>query len=625
MKRIFTLFLFGTSFLLEAQLTLPLAPGSYSINRQNQMEVMGSRSIIWAEDFANGIPASWINNETGGIAHWEYRGISTDPNLEIGSRGTCFPVGETGEPIFSPTQTNGFVIFDSNWWDNPDNPCTTENIGTGPAPGPHLATLTTPSIDLSGHFGVALVFNQYMKSYTAGTRVELSVGGGLWQTVFTNPASPNPTMANAVQFVQISSLAGGQSDVRIRFVFEGLYYFWQLDDISIIDTYANDLEIRNSTYGNFDITDLSHPTGYEFLEYSKYPDEMAPMLKFSTQCENLGYAQQNDCKLNVKVLDINNAVLHSSQSTEGLPIPSGTSLELRAGNFQMPSTLGNYRVTFETSQTESEEFDFNNRDTAFFNINDVQYARDHYYTSAIYLGSPEYGSTQYEIGNVYLVNADNMSCHSINVGVGIGSSTPATIYGALYTFDISESLNATLVATTAPVDITPAMFNSFGDQILTTLTFDTPVPVQNGTAYFVAVGSAQGPDFFVCAMSGDAEEYTAFAKFFPADWFILDRIPMVRMNFGFYNGVETNIQSASTIAVFPNPTKEQLHIPMTDWMNCKMEMTVTDQMGKLVYSYSTKNNQEKQMSINTASFAKGMYVLTLKSDSRMLHTKFVVE
>jgi hypothetical protein len=74
------------------------------------------------------------NTESSGIAAWEYRGPLTTPNNEEGSRGSCIAEGTTGAVLLSETWSNGFVIFDSNWWDNPDNPCTDENFGTGPAP-----------------------------------------------------------------------------------------------------------------------------------------------------------------------------------------------------------------------------------------------------------------------------------------------------------------------------------------------------------------------------------------------------------------------------------------------------------------------------------------------------------
>ena len=67
--------------------------------------------------------------------------------------------------------------------------------------------------------------------------------------------------------------------------------------------------------------------------------------------------------------------------------------------------------------------------------------------------------------------------------------------------------------------------------------------MEEGVSYFVAVGSEQGPEFFVCALSGDALEFTALVKYFPNNWYSVDRIPIVRMNFGPFDGVAQRTES----------------------------------------------------------------------------------
>ena len=224
-----------------------------------------NRDIIWHEDFANGIPANWQNTEAGGIAVWEYRGPETTPNNEVGSRGSCQIQGVPGQQILSNTWQNGFIIFDSNYWDNDSLPCSEENFGTGEAPGPHIATLTTAPIDLTNYGNVALSFRHYLNQYTGNARIEITNDGVNWYPIYTAPSTPNPTMPNDSVVIQISPLAGFQSLVQFRFIFEGMYYYWQIDDIQIIETHIHDVTISGCDYGAFDLTDPSHPTGYEYL------------------------------------------------------------------------------------------------------------------------------------------------------------------------------------------------------------------------------------------------------------------------------------------------------------------------------------------------------------------------
>jgi hypothetical protein len=598
------------------------APGSYALDPRDAAAQGQNRDVIWEEDFATGFNG-WTSFATGGVAAWEYRGTATLPNNEVGSRGSCV-LANLGEPILSPTAANGFVIFDSNWWDNPDLPCADENIGTGPAPGPHFTTLTSPVIDLSAYGSVAIQFNQYLKTLDATTRVEVSTDGFSWWPVYTNPAIPNPTSLNDVHVIQISNYVAFQPSVRIRFVFDGLYYFWQLDDIKIIDTYSNDLEMTSYNYGDFNLNDPTHPTGYEFMQYSKYPTSMVPNLKFSATAINQGSILQTDCRLHVDVIQAaDDAIIHETTSIEGLIAYAGESVALRAGNYQMEPVIGEYQLAYEITQFETDEAPLNNRDTTYFYINDVQYARDRIFASAVYLGTPDYADIEYELGNVFLVTAEDLTCHSLTVGVGIGSSTPATIQGRLYRFDIQNGVEAQLVGVSQTVELTSAMLNGYGDQILTNLVFDTPIQVYAGQAYFAAVASADGVDNFVCAMSGGAEEGNALVRYFPQDWFYLDMLPMVRMNFGAFNTVETYEPNVLEVTAYPNPADERVQISLPTAINSKLTAYWYNAMGQLVRSEPFITDQHSTYTSSMNAMPSGIYRVIIEGNRERYHAQIV--
>jgi hypothetical protein len=598
------------------------APGTYALDSRDAAVQGQNREVIWEEDFASGFNG-WTSFAAGGVADWEYRGPATLPNNEVGSRGSCV-LDNLGEPILSPTAANGFMIFDSNWWDNPNLPCADENIGTGPAPGPHFTTLTSPVIDLTAYGSVALQFNQYLKTLEATARVEVSTDGFTWWPVYTNPAIPNPTPLNDVHVIQISNYVAFQPSVRIRFVFDGLYYFWQLDDVKIVDTYSNDLELTSFNYGDFNLTDPTHPTGYEFMQYSKYPTSMAPSLKFSATAVNQGSTIQTDCRLHVDVINAaSGTVIHEAVSTEGTFANVGEPVALRAGNYQMDPILGEYKLAFEATQLETDEEPLNNRDTTYFYIDDVQYARDRIFASAVYLGTPDYADVEYELGNVFLVTAEDLTCHSITVGVGIGSSTPATIEGRLYRFDIQNGVEADLLGVSQPVQLTSSMLNSYGDQILTNLVFDSPIQVYAGEAYFVAVASTDGVDNFVCAMSGNAEEGTALVRYFPQDWFYLDMLPMVRMNFAAFNTVENSTPVMQQLQAFPNPATDGVTITLPVSVNTEMTASWYDVTGQLVRMERVTANQHTPYTPSLTTLAPGLYRIILSDNTNRYQAQVV--
>lgn len=615
------LFLLASLTCCTAQSGLNPAPGTYALDSRAQTEYLAGRQIIWAEDFANGLASGWTSSAQGNVASWEFRGPATVPNLETGSRGSC-AVGNEGAPILSPTAANGFIIFDSNWWDNPNLPCSEDNFGTGPAPGPHYATLTSPVINLSAYSSVALQFNQYLKILSGETRIEVTTDDINWYTVYVNPDLPNPTAPNDVRLIQISNYAAFQPAVRIRFVFDAQYYFWQLDDVKIVETATNDLEIASFNYGDFDLLNPTHPTGYEYMQYSKYPLSMPPNLKFSAIAVNQGGGVQTDCRLKVDVLSAPNGnVLHQAMSSEGFFMYPSDQIELRAGNYQMEPIAGEYNLAFEVDQSEQDESPLNNRDTVYFYINDVQYARDRIFASAVYLGTPDLADIAYELGNVFLITAPDQSCHSITVGIGIGSSTPATIVGRLYRFNLEGGVEADLLGETAPVQIDPSMFNGYGDQILTNLTFATPIELFDGEAYFVAVASDNGVDNFVCAMAGNAEEGTALVRYFPEDWYYLDMLPMVRMNFGAFNTVENSTALVQQLQVFPNPATDAVTITVPVSVNTQLTASWYDVTGQLVRSERVTANQHTPYTSSLTALAPGLYRIILSDHTNHYQTQ----
>jgi Secretion system C-terminal sorting domain len=618
MRLTLTLFILGLTAPIWAQINnLQPAGTIVSLAPRHHATVGANRDILFQENFAGGIPADWDNEESGGVAEWQYRGMNSTPNLEVGTQGSCLPDGVIGEPIQSPTAGNGFVIFDSNWWDNPDLPCTEANFGSGPGPGPHYATLTSPTIDLTNQYGVALQFYQYYKSFDAHASVELSSDGGFsWFEIYNNDLATNPTDVNDMVQIPIGQMVGGLSEVKFRFVFNGLYYFWQLDDVAIITIPLYDMSIGQPHYGDFDLEDPAHPTGFEFMEYSRYPIQMAPLLKFSATAYNDGIYENPDVRLNVEITDASDVVIHSAQSDEGFYVFPGTPQEVRAGSFQMPATLGEYHVHQFITGINEESDPYNQHDSTFFQIHEVQYARDRQFASSVYFPSEEFNEVPYEIGNVFLNTADDMTLYSLSVGLGVGTTTPTTVYGALYEIDLTTDLITTLIATTPAINVTNDMLNGYADQILTTLTFDSPIALENGKAYLAMAGSDDGGNHMVCALAGDAPEYTSWVHFLPNEWRLVSMIPMVRMNFGEFDNV-AEIPSNAALQIFPNPAKGAATI-MTEQSFGYFTAILFDQTGREIRKYTLTGRNHV---IDLSGIPTGLYAVQTPYGS----AKLVVE
>ena len=617
MRSFLTLGLLLFSIYVEGQF-LP-APGTY-VHSRNTSNNSNRETVIWSEDFANGIPNTWNNSGAPSLAVWEYRGPSTNPNQMVGSRGSCLPDGNIGEPIASTTSANGFVIFDSNYWDNDANPCTVENFGTGQAPGPHLSYLTTAPINLTGFANVVLEFEQYIRYYLGNTGVEISIANGPWEVLYTNILDQGITTENTQTIrMPLPIAAGNQSNVRLRFVYDGLYYFWQIDDIRILQGYANDLLIEKSSYGDFDFNNPDHTTGFEMMEYTQYPSAFAPLLHLKSNVFNLGTNSQNNIALNARVFNNNSGSLVFESTSTTLPsLAPGEDSVLVAGEFQMDPIVSNYSVYFTSLQSEIDESTDNNLDTLQFDITPVTYARDENTLGSMFIPSEAYSDAPFEMGAVYLLPS-GQQLHSVSVAIGEGTTLPSSVYATIFPFSLSTGIGGA-IATTQDYAITEADINVFGGASMKVLSFDSPVFLSQGL-YLVAVGSSSSAFQAVIGLSGKSEDLSAWVRFNNSntDLFYLTRTPMIRMNFGVVSEI-TEQPFGRSFHCFPNPANESISIVLGGNESAVVELF--DQTGRLLRSQKTTALSGK-IEMNIAECSPGIYTVRVTESNRTSSQIFI--
>jgi hypothetical protein len=604
MRSFLTLALILFSIYVEGQFLS--APGTY-IHARNASNPADREIYIWSEDFADGIPTTWNNSGAPTLAVWEYRGPSTNPNQLVGSRGSCLPDGNVGEAMTSSTASNGFVIFDSNYWDNNLNPCTVDNFGTGQAPGPHLSYLTTPSINLSGFPNSVLEFEQYIRYYLGNTRVEISIANGPWEVLYTNILEQGITTANTQTVrMPLPASAGNQSNVQLRFVYDGLYYFWQLDDIRIVQGYANDLIIENSSYGDFDLNNPDHTTGFEMMEYTQYPSAFAPLVHLESNVFNLGTNVQTNVALNARIINDNSGVLiFESNSPILADLSSGADSVLVAGEFQIDPTVSHYSAYFNSLQTETDENILNQIEWLQFDVTPVTYARDENSLGSMFLPSEAYADAPYEMGAVYLLPSSGQQLHSVSVAIGEGTTLPSSVYATVFPFSLATGIGAA-IATTQDFAITEADINAFGGASMKVLSFDTPLNLSQGL-YLVAVGSPNSAFQAVIGLSGKSEDLSAWVRFNNSnnDLFYLTRTPMIRMNFGVVSDV-TEQSFGQSFQVYPNPASESLSILLNEKELALIE--IFDQTGRRIRSQKS-NTEVLKIEMNVSDFSAGIYTV----------------
>ena len=445
MKQLLSLVLIGLTSLYAQNRSAPnLRNSTYSDFTESQSNVnSGPETVVWSETFANGIPAGWstsgtANGTSNANAVWAYRGPNTTPSNSVGSRGGyAGPVGTGQLPILSPTASNGFVIFDSDFLDN--NGIAGNFCGTGAlACAPHYSALTTSSINLQQNSNVELRFNQYYRRFgTVATYVDISTNGGVtWSnTVTINSALAinAATARNSLVTVNISQFAANQSNVKLRFRFDGGYYFWQVDDIEIVSIpkfrlTKEPIVVTNKVDGKssaFSFSQSNECNGVVSLR------QVSP-LQLSGNVKNTGTNVLPNLKLQVKVFRNNqvDTILYSS-----------TQSSLAANNIAAFNINSGYTATdtgvYALQYTIISDSATTKLDSLWFQLTKNQIG-SHFNVNSNSIGT-SYNSTQWGTGSwvsqVFNLSTDTLvgiripllvSTAASTINIQIGSNTPVT-------------------------------------------------------------------------------------------------------------------------------------------------------------------------------------------------------
>lgn len=486
-------------------------------------QVFGTPIIEWT--FADGIPESWNNESADGISQWEYRGPNTEPSNDVASRGSC---GGSSNVLNSETLSDGFIIFDSNYWDDDGASCGA-NIGGGLAPGPHLARLTTNSFSLENNLEATLTFQQqYRHFFSAGetsvTRVLISVNGGEFELLQDNSAGGISSSAN-VEWVSLAltGIAGGESDVRLRFEFDGFYYWWMIDNITIFQPSENDLVLISANYSSFEQNVLNN---YSDQEYHFYPLNMLPQMGFRARGQNIGGQVQTNSKLSVEVNRDQTNVFSGNSSS--LNLQPGQTNNWQLPSWTPPPVIGDYQIDFALEQDQEDQTIANNSSSKDFTITPHTLGKDEGQMEDQFMPNPGYENSAYRIGNVYVVDQPNLRLHDVSVAFGDSSIIGSAVRATVYYFN-----NDSFVYGTSNDYIINAFdLNSIGENFMVHIPLIDPITLIPDTNYLVTVECDTNPgERMIVARSGDAIPFTSFVKYELNNFggYML-KYPMVRMN-----------------------------------------------------------------------------------------------
>ncbi|MFH1320450.1 MAG: M43 family zinc metalloprotease, partial [Bacteroidota bacterium] len=443
--------------------------------------LQGCGSTIFSEDFSGGgLPAGWqnIDNLSGGT--WAFNN----------------PGGRT---INTPTESNGFAIFDS---DDLGNDGQAED-----------ADLITPMMDATSLSGVALSFSHFFESGAWGEVAEVLVSNNGGSTYTSVASWSTPSTANAqTENIDITAIAAGNDSVMIKFNWTGDWaWWWAIDDISVGEPHGNNLALDSINQFFYTLTPLKQTTPITFIG----------------KTTNNGLNPQSGTTLNV---DVTGADTYNGNSTP-IVLASGTNSVLSASPSFTPANLGNYDIDFSVTQDSTDCVPGDNLGSGTFYVTDTVFARDHN-SPAYEVDLTSFGLTGvgYEFAMLYEV-ATTDDANSISILLGPSTVAGTQIRGKIYDDDAgwpNIAIGQTALYTVQAGDI----FTGF-----VTIPFTSPVSLTPGS-YYAALEETDSEDEMTMILEDNTPDYTSFLYDATdggdgAGWYYIGYVSYIRLNFAY--------------------------------------------------------------------------------------------
>ena len=196
--------------------------------------VIPSWALPFTEDFEGGFPAGWTKT---GTAPW---------TVETPTNDCCIPIEEYTQTLNTSTGCERPDAGDDTFYP--------------------LSTVETPAIDCTGYASVSLSFDATIALQTELEVVGADVSGdngATWTNLWSRAGGDDPIPTRTIVELDLSAVAVGQSQVKVRWTYTGGCCFGMaVDDVSITGAMAVPFTEESAAAG-----DLHVEHGHELMEF----------------------------------------------------------------------------------------------------------------------------------------------------------------------------------------------------------------------------------------------------------------------------------------------------------------------------------------------------------------------
>ena len=597
------------------------------------LHAQNSVDTIFYENFDGGLGQFTADAGSPVGAVWQWTATArADSALVNGVKVNALFYGNFGT-LNSPTASNGAAQFNSDVYDGGG-----KGVGQGSYVGVQVGNLVSDPIDCSSQSSVNLSFYQLARVNAGQPSTLVSVsgdGGNTWvnfpinEKVVSNASSPNGELI----LLDISEVAAGKNDVRIRFTWNGRYYFWLIDDVALITSPANNLAL-----GDYFYPPLSFATPLSQIGTDTFG--------FSANVSNKGIEPQFDVTLVASILDEEfNLIWSDSSILEQLNPGEDTLMILDSVFVPNELELGGYFITYEVFTPGSPDFNpSDNFGSEFFIVTENIFSKENAARGGVRTGG------DYWVSNMYTMSpasANNFLASKISFAVGkspadgpiTGNQLTVFLYKFKNTvlpdfsnFNInSKGLEDDLEIVGFAEYTFPADYEnySFVDLDILNLNADPGVALEPGGRYLATVNFEGASNKIYVGTNSDINYFQiSTAVFSEGRWFLGGFGPetsaAIRMTLDLNSPINYVELPKSSIKLFPNPTSDFAMVEINFEKPQQGMVILADSQGRVVKIREFRNFQSGVVSLETHDLSNGIYFVRISGEEGMRTEKLVI-
>ncbi|MEO6190359.1 MAG: T9SS type A sorting domain-containing protein [Saprospiraceae bacterium] len=605
-----------------------------------------SQTLLW------GGPNDPNSTFSGGLGSWTTTGLSSsNPALTANSiwnytsnSSSKGAYSDQAGSINSPSKANGAMIFDSDFLDNGG---ILGNEGNGSSPSPHSGTLTSPNIDCSTFPTVTVSFYQYYQNYLSSCELQVSNDGGANWTSYPINGNIRPgtgTSRSNRQIIDISATAANQKSINFRFTFSGDYYFWIIDDVTLLSLPDNDLALTKVFYSPYSYAQpLSQICRDHFI--------------FKAKISNLGAEPQSGVLFKSEIFSSNRTTRIFADSIYLVnnlkPTDDNIDVETPIGFNPTGLSIGKYYLRTSLTYNNTDYNAIDNVKLDSFEVTSNIFARE----PRARIGNRANGGTPYTVCNQFRTSDcwnvnDKFFASRVEAGMIAGplsankdytvrinvAEIKSEVADDFSNFDILHGVNSPSLIILSDQELKAKVQSTFGTYKLDLLNLtNEKLYLSKNTRYFIMCthppeANQDSSEYWRYHLCSNEKDYDGHPYAIPVidndgNWFETwpdGESPLLRVELDVITKNDDVPLPESVLIVQPNPIQNNtLSISLNFGKETNANITIFDLTGKVLDFQSFKNVKNNTLNLPVNDLSSGNYFVRVSTKVGTRTKKFI--